>query len=363
MLLRLEDLGDGVQVNVTKIEKMRVAPNWRAFAPYLLLGAASLVIVPTSMAIAMLVMDGGDAPVSPRSPAPKPAMDPAAITATDPTQLRPVSPKAAEALNAAIPVSTLANPAAAALIAPARNTTSLARSLECLTSAIYYEAATEPTDGQRAVAQVILNRVRHPSFPHTICGVVYQGAERAIGCQFSFTCDGSLARRPMPALWARARGVAAAALAGSVYAPVGWATHYHADYVSPYWAGTLTKLAIVGQHIFYRLPGRAGVPSTFSANYGGNEPDMAAIMAATMSKPIAPSNDGTEAAAAYAPIGDRPVLTPSGAMVGTGPASVDSERRQNAPIANRWVLGAGTEVSPPGRAVSMEIAPSRRATK
>ncbi|MFX4781967.1 cell wall hydrolase, partial [Acinetobacter baumannii] len=88
--------------------------------------------------------------------------------------------------------------------------------------------------GQQAVAQVILNRVRHPAFPATVCGVVYQGSEHA-GCQFSFACDGSMARRPEPGLWRRAMAVAASALAGQVYAPVGLATHYHTYAVTPAW--------------------------------------------------------------------------------------------------------------------------------
>ena len=105
-----------------------------------------------------------------------------------------------------------------------------ARALQCLTAAIYYEAASEPDAGQRAVAQVVLNRVAHPAWPNTVCGVVYQGSERT-GCQFSFACDGSMARRPMAVFWDRARRVAADALAGYVYAPVGLATHYHTSAV------------------------------------------------------------------------------------------------------------------------------------
>ena len=110
------------------------------------------------------------------------------------------------------------------------------RALECLTQAVYYEAATEGADGQRAVAQVVLNRMRHPGFPSSVCGVVYQGAELPTGCQFTFTCDGSLARQPIPSIWSRARKIAMEALSGHVFAPVGHATHYHADYVLPYWA-------------------------------------------------------------------------------------------------------------------------------
>ncbi|HEV7232615.1 MAG TPA: cell wall hydrolase, partial [Sphingorhabdus sp.] len=105
------------------------------------------------------------------------------------------------------------------------------RALKCLTDAIYYEAANEPDAGQRAVAQVILNRMRHPTYPNSVCGVIYQGSERATGCQFSYSCDGSMARIPARAAWLRAGRVAAQALAGSVYAPVGMATHYHATYV------------------------------------------------------------------------------------------------------------------------------------
>ncbi len=92
-----------------------------------------------------------------------------------------------------------------------------ARALQCLTAAIYYEAAMEPDAGQQAVAQVVLNRVMHPSYPNTVCGVVYQGSERATGCQFTFSCDGAMARAPSAIYWARARRVAERALAGYVY--------------------------------------------------------------------------------------------------------------------------------------------------
>tara|TARA_R110000868_G_scaffold155630_3_gene382061 strand:+ start:2848 stop:3930 length:1083 start_codon:yes stop_codon:yes gene_type:complete len=189
-----------------------------------------------------------------------------------PDALRPVSTEQAEALNDAIPVSTAPNPAASRVYVPLGDGTSWVRSLDCMTAAIYYEAASESVDGQRAVAQVVLNRMRHPAFPHTVCGVVFQGSERRTGCQFSFTCDGSLARVPSSSGWARARAVADAALAGYVYAPVGWATHYHTNYVAPYWAPTLAKAAIVGAHIFYRWPGGAGRPSAFSSRYAGIEP-------------------------------------------------------------------------------------------
>jgi hypothetical protein len=146
-----------------------------------------------------------------------------------------------------------------------------ARALQCLTAAIYYEAAREPDAGQRAVAQVVLNRVAHPAFPKTVCGVVYQGSERA-GCQFSFACDGSLGRAPVAAYWTRARRVAEAALAGYVFAPIGLATHYHTSAVHPAWSDTMSLAATIGAHRFYRWSGSAGQPRAFSAVYDGGEP-------------------------------------------------------------------------------------------
>ncbi|WP_235912844.1 cell wall hydrolase [Croceibacterium salegens] len=147
-----------------------------------------------------------------------------------------------------------------------------ARALKCLTMAIYYEAATEPDAGQRAVAQVVLNRVAHPSYPNTVCGVVFQGSERRTGCQFTFTCDGALNRQPMAAFWDRAGKVARQALAGAVYAPVGLATHYHTFAVHPYWADSLQRVTTIGAHIFYRWRGAAGQSNAFTVAYRGGEP-------------------------------------------------------------------------------------------
>jgi hypothetical protein len=128
------------------------------------------------------------------------------------------------------------------------------QSLECLTQAVYYEARNQSADGQRAVAQVVLNRVRHPSYPNSVCGVVFQGSERVTGCQFTFTCDGSLYGGIEPLAWERAQRIARAALAGSVYRPAGLALNYHATSIRPYWAPSLVRQAVVGDHIFYRRP-------------------------------------------------------------------------------------------------------------
>jgi len=146
------------------------------------------------------------------------------------------------------------------------------RSTLCLASAIYYEAATEPDEGQRAVAQVVLNRVRHPAWPNTVCGVVYEGSDRE-GCQFSFACDGAMARTPSLAYWTRARRVAEAALAGAVYEPVGSSTFYHTAAVFPAWRLRLTPVATVGAHIFYRMPQDAAEAAALPMRYAGNEPN------------------------------------------------------------------------------------------
>ena len=182
-----------------------------------------------------------------------------------------VSGLEAQKLNAATPISGLLRPARPFEFKPA-SAEDRRRAVRCLTQAIYYEAALEPTEGQEAVAQVILNRVRDPNYANSICGVVYEGAERITGCQFSFTCDGSLAQAPVAWAWSRAARVAGRALAGEVAAKVGTATHYHANYVHPWWAPTLNKLTQIGAHIFYRWKGVYGEPAAFRQAYSGREP-------------------------------------------------------------------------------------------
>ena len=188
-------------------------------------------------------------------------------------QIKPLTTEQALAVNAAILPSAEPVEAAAAFKLPATPFGEVSRSsaLDCLAAAVYYEAASEPLQGQRAVAQVVLNRVRHPAFPKSVCGVVYQGSERRTGCQFSFTCDGSLARRPSQQGWKLATAVAAAALDGSVERSVGMATHYHTVWVVPYWADSLSKIGVVGAHIFYRWPGFWGRRGAFTGRYTGEE--------------------------------------------------------------------------------------------
>ena len=181
----------------------------------------------------------------------------------------------AQEVNALRPFSTLPIRPMRPFVLQA-DTADQARALTCLAQAVYYESAREPALGQEAVAQVVLNRLRHPAYPKSVCGVVYQGAARATGCQFTFTCDGSLVHPPPAGMWTQAQAVARRALAGFVVKQVGSATHYHAAYVAPYWAPTLVKMKQIGQHIFYRWTGPWGEPPAFNGRYAGGETNLSA---------------------------------------------------------------------------------------
>jgi hypothetical protein len=183
--------------------------------------------------------------------------------------------QAAEQINAALPFSSAPVQPAAPFAAPTGGT-AYDRALTCLTQAVYYEAGYEPLPGRRAVAQVILNRMRHPAFPKSVCGVVYQRNSTPI-CQFTFVCDGSLNRAAPATAWNESRRVAEAALAGYVETSVGQATHYHADYVAPYWAPMLTKIHKIGAHIFYRWPGAWGLRAAFTGRYAGEPNDPSSL--------------------------------------------------------------------------------------
>ncbi len=215
-------------------------------------------------------------------------------------QVSAITPEEAMKLNALLPVAdvdeTAAQPFVLQAVAPERE-----RAVLCMTQAIYYEAALEPLAGQQAVAQTILNRVRHPDFPKSVCGVVYQGSQQVTGCQFSFTCDGSRDRPPIEPYWSRARAVAEAALSGFVQPAVGTATHYHADYVFPRWGPQMVKIGQIGQHIFYRFPGPIGQLQALTGRYDGRE--LAVSMAG-------PSADAILAAKAAGAATDAPVTDP-----------------------------------------------------
>jgi hypothetical protein len=149
-----------------------------------------------------------------------------------------------------------------------------ARARACLAAAMFYEAGDDAI-GQLAVGQVVLNRTRHPAFPAAVCGVVAQGSERATGCQFTFTCDGALARPVGTAARARALVHADLMLEGLVFAGVGLATHYHTDAVYPWWSPKLDKIAQVGTHLFFRWPGHWGSARAVLARRAAAEPPAA----------------------------------------------------------------------------------------
>jgi spore germination cell wall hydrolase CwlJ-like protein len=244
----------------------------------------------------------------------------------EPLQFRDVTPQDAVAINAAIPVSDAPNPAARPFDIAFSSVADRARALAGLTAAVYFEAGVETAAGQRAVAQVVLNRVRHPAYPKSVCGVVFQGSERATGCQFTFTCDGALRRTPSPQGWTRARMVAEEALAGKVYAPVGWATHYHTNWVVPYWSSSLVKSALVGTHIFYRWEGGWGRPPAFRLRGNGGEPQIALMRPLSSDAALlADAQDPATLAAAAAGGTDPAATNPD--IKAAVPGSVDSFQR------------------------------------
>jgi spore germination cell wall hydrolase CwlJ-like protein len=199
----------------------------------------------------------------------------AELPPVEPVQFVALAPQDARAFNATVPFSTGPNPAARPFVF-AGGADDLTRATDCLAAAVLYEAGDDAV-GEQAVAQVILNRLRHPAFPKTVCGVVFEGSERTTGCQFTFACDGALTRRPSEPGWKRAREIATAALAGSVYKPVGYATHYHTDWVVPYWQSSLDKVAAVHTHLFFRWTGWWGTPAAFNRHVLNGEPVIAKL--------------------------------------------------------------------------------------
>lgn len=196
-----------------------------------------------------------------------------------PEALLELTPDQARLQNSAMPIAKTKSAAALPFMMPHTDLISRQRAVQCLTAAVYYEASQEPTAGQRGVAQVVINRMRHPAYPKTVCGVVFQGHERNTGCQFTFTCDGALARKPNPILWARSQQIAEAALNGWVERSVGLSTHYHADYVVPKWASSLVKTSVQGAHIFYRWAGGWGTPVAFNGKWAGTEENVPGLPA------------------------------------------------------------------------------------
>lgn len=193
-------------------------------------------------------------------------------------ELLPVSAQTAQEINASRPFVTTKN-VRAAPFSHAMADADVERAVACLATAALYEAGGNLSD-QSAVIQVVLNRVRHPAFPKTICGVVFQGSDRRTGCQFSFTCDGSMQRwRPSPNSWNGATGLARAMLNGHVDERVGLATHYHTNWVVPYWSASLDKVTSVRTHLFFRWRGYWGTRAAFVKRAAGREPAIPQLAA------------------------------------------------------------------------------------
>ena len=251
--------------------------SWLHFARTrgkLLSGAGLVIAGALALTVSTLVQPAAAADSLP-VPAARAAALIEATTGDEANKIQAIGAKA-QLINAALPFSGAPVIAARAFVIPAGETLDQRRALLCLTQAVYYEAGFEPIEGRRAVAQVVLNRLRHPAFPKSVCGVVYQHNSTPV-CQFTFVCDGSLYRRPEAAAWKQAEQIARAALAGFVERSVGAATHYHADYVAPAWAPMLTKISKLGAHIFYRWPGAWGQPAAFTGHYIGEPRDPASL--------------------------------------------------------------------------------------
>jgi spore germination cell wall hydrolase CwlJ-like protein len=190
-----------------------------------LASAADTIVVAKAAAVAVPLPPENLPPVGLPSPSslPKPAQTPA------PSVARPVPPKS-----------------------PLVGVVTSEKELRCLSEAVYFEARSEPERGQAAVAQVVLNRVQSGAYPNTVCGVVYQNRHRHLACQFTFACEGKALRTDEAGAWATAQRIARDVAEGRTYMPgVGNASHYHANYVRPWWARHMDRREKVGKHIFY----------------------------------------------------------------------------------------------------------------
>ena len=252
------------------------------FALPMLLGAALLASV-----VVLLPVVSGQASINAQKSLKASALPPLPVVGRpdvfpDQGQYLELDADKARAINAEQPFSNAPNRSAAPFAADF-DKEGRERAISCMAIAALYEAGGK-ADDQYPVMQVILNRVRHPAFPNTICGVVFEGSDRATGCQFSFTCDGSLQRwSPSPDSVARARERAAAMLDGYVDRRVGLATHYHTDWVVPYWSKGLDKIVAVRTHLFFRWRGFWGTPQAFRRVPKDSEPLIPAMASWTPS--------------------------------------------------------------------------------
>ncbi|MDK2761594.1 MAG: cell wall hydrolase [Sphingopyxis sp.] len=246
----------------------------------------------------------------------RPVVPPAnVVPQVAPMVLAPVTQDDARAQNAEIALVTKGFVAARPFFYAGSGDARL-RARDCLAAAMIYEAGDDAM-GQQAVGQVVINRARHPAFPKSICAVVFQGSDRTTGCQFTFTCDGALNRRYSTAAWTRAQSNADMMLSGTTFAAVGLATHYHTNWVRPYWSDSLEKIAIVDTHLFFRWPGYWGTPGAFRGAVSGNDAPIAKMAALSPLHAMALGMSGDMAGIdADAAVGEAKVV--SGASTGEG---------------------------------------------
>ena len=280
-------------------------------------------------AIAAVLYASSHSGVGKHGARPHPVAPPAdVVPEVAPMELAPVTEADAKAQNAEIPLVTKGFVAARPFIY-AGSGDGRARARDCLAAAMLYEAGDD-AKGQQAVGQVVINRARHPAFPKSICGVVFQGSERTTGCQFTFTCDGALSRRYSDAAWARAQANAETMLSGTVDPRVGLATHYHTDWVRPYWSDSLEKIAVVDTHLFFRWPGYWGTSGAFRGAVSGNDGGIAKMAALSPAHALAvgalPPVElaGVDANAA---VGEAKIVPGAGEKVGRDTIYVALDRR------------------------------------
>jgi hypothetical protein len=215
--------------------------------------------------------------------------------------------------------AVLRGPSAAEPAAPAQPSVN-AREQNCLSQAIYYEARGETQQGQVAVAEVVMNRVRSPYYPKSVCAVVYQGSDRGTGCQFTFTCDGSVAARPRGRAWIQAQHLATAVMMGYTRPITQHATHYHTNAVSPGWSSMLIETTTIGSHVFYRMPNAAERAELTDAAVHRRAPAVRAEEA-----PLIPQADQAAADAAAAANGDDAATPASPPAPASSPAPASGE--------------------------------------
>lgn len=258
---------------------------------------------------------------------PHPVAPPADVVPdVQPMEFAPVTQDDARAANGRIPLITRGFVAARPFHYPGAGE-ARDRARDCLAAAMLYEAGDD-AKGQLAVGQVVINRVRHPAFPKTICGVVFQGSERNTGCQFTFTCDGALDRRYSDAAWTRARSAAELMMSGRTDPAVGLATHYHTDWVRPYWSDSLEKIAIVDTHLFFRWPGYWGTPGAFRGAVSGGDAPVAKLAALSPAHALALGLPGGLPAAEVNPAaGEARIVPGAGEAAGRDTIYVQLDRR------------------------------------